>query len=115
MDFFKKVFSKKKKVDNNKIVDYNQSEFDDFVVYFKNEPFKKSVTFISNDIKNIINPNDSTYYKKSFNSLEHFDESKDASISLDDLMDNILKIINNDLIDFTCKYIYLLIIVNSND
>jgi hypothetical protein len=108
MDFIKKVFGKKKKAENNnKIVDFNQSEFDDFVVYSKNEPFKKSVTFISNDIKNIINPNDSTYYRKSFITLENFDESKDASISLDDLMDNILKIINNDLIDFTCKYIYI--------
>ena len=58
------------------------------------------------EFKNLINPNeikDSQFYKKMWENAEEFEELKESIQLFDELWANISKIINNNLIDFTCK------------
>ena len=108
MKTIKNIFGMNKKPEQDNIITYNQSEFDGFLVYSGNEPIKKDNT--QHEIKNIINPNkieDSNYYKKNWDDLEQIEEHKKPDLLFEELMENISKIVNNNLIDFTCKYIYL--------
>ena len=99
---------------NNNIVKYNQHDFDGFLVYSENESIKNDNNnnkeykdFISN-----INPKelkDANFYKKMWENIEEYEELKEARILFEELWKNIYKIINNNIIDFTCKYIYILI------
>ena len=111
-------FNKKNEINkdsNNNMTKYNQSEIDGFLVFSENEPIKNDdknnkvfKDFISN-----INPEelkDSNFYAKMWESLEEFEELKEAKALFEELWLNISKIINNNIIDFTCKYIQIFIL-----
>ena len=109
MKTLKNIFVKNKKSiqEQDNIITYNQSEFNGFLIYSGNEPIKKDNSY--KEIKSIINPNDledSNYYKKTWDDIEQMEEYKDANFLFEELMENISKIINNNLIDFTRKYSY---------
>ena len=112
----KKIFTFNKKSNNinnsdNNIANYNQSEFNDFLVLTENEPFqpfKKQNTFRNSmgnfDLKNIFNTKeskDNNYYKENWKKKEEEYKSNDEKVLFEELWQNISYIINNNLIDFT--------------
>jgi len=95
---------------NNNIVKYNQHDFDGFLVYSENESIKNDNNNNKEykDFINNINPKelkDANFYKKMWENIEEYEELKEARILFEELWKNIYKIINNNIIDFTCKYI----------
>jgi hypothetical protein len=112
MDTLKNIFSFKKKDNNNNnsnnTINYNQSEVDGFLVYSNNESINKDIKKSNSFpiIQNLINPNeikDAQFYKKMWENAEEFDELKESIQLFEELWTNISQIINNNLIDFTCK------------
>ena len=120
MEKLKNIFGLNKKNEinkdsNNNITKYNQSEIDGFLVFSENEPIKNDDKNkkIFNDFINNINPEelkDSNFYAKMWENLEEFEELKEAKVLFEELWLNISKIINNNIIDFTCKYIQIFIL-----
>ena len=119
MEKLKNIFGLNKKNEinkdsNNNITKYNQSEIDGFLVFSENEPIKNDDKNkkIFNDFISNINPEelkDSNFYAKMWENLEEFEELKEAKVLFEELWLNISKIINNNIIDFTCKYIQIFI------
>ena len=106
METLKNIFGIKKP-ENRKysenIIKYNQSEIGGFLVYSENEPIKANS---KKDLNNIINPaelKDADGYKKLWEKFEEYEEKKEAKELLEELWKNISKIINNNIIDFSCK------------
>ena len=117
METLKSIFGLNKKNEINKdsnsnMTKYNQSEIDGFLVFSENEPIKndEKKNMVFNDFINNINPKelkDSNFYEKMWENLEEFEESKEAKVLFEELWLNISKIINNNIMDFTCKYIFI--------
>ena len=106
---------------NNNLVKYNQQDVDGFIVYSENQSIKNDNNNNKEykDFINNINPKelkDANFYKKLWENIEEFEELKEARTLFEELWKNIYKIINNNIIDFTCKYIniYNLIFLISN-
>ena len=105
---------------NNNVVKYNQQDVDGFIVYSENQSIKNDNNNNKEykDFINNINPKelkDANFYKKIWENIEEFEELKEARTLFEELWKNIYKIINNNIIDFTCKYKYInLIFLNSN-
>ena len=95
---------------NNNVVKYNQQDVDGFIVYSENHSIKNDNNNNKEykDFINNINPKelkDANFYKKIWENIEEFEELKEARTLFEELWKNIYKIINNNIIDFTCKYI----------
>ena len=95
---------------NNNVVKYNQQDVDGFIVYSENQSIKNDNNNNKEykDFINNINPKelkDANFYKKLWENIEEFEELKEARTLFEELWKNIYKIINNNIIDFTCKYI----------
>ena len=95
---------------NNNVVKYNQQDVDGFIVYSENQSIKNDNNNNKEykDFINNINPKelkDANFYKKIWENIEEFEELKEARTLFEELWKNIYKIINNNIIDFTCKYI----------
>jgi hypothetical protein len=95
---------------NNNLVKYNQQDVDGFIVYSENQSIKNDNNNNKEykDFINNINPKelkDANFYKKIWENIEEFEELKEARTLFEELWKNIYKIINNNIIDFTCKYI----------
>ena len=105
---------------NNNVVKYNQQDVDGFIVYSENQSIKNDNNNNKEykDFINNINPKelkDANFYKKIWENIEEFEELKEARTLFEELWKNIYKIINNNIIDFIYKYIYInLIFLNSN-
>jgi hypothetical protein len=108
MKTLKNIFGKNKKNEkynsNNNIIKYNQSEVEGFLVYSENEPIRNDS---KKEFKDFINPydiKDANYYKKMWENVEKSEEQKEAKELFEELWANISKLINNNIIDFSCKY-----------
>lgn len=108
MEKIKNIFGLGKKVNKN-IINYNQKEVEGFLVVSENKPIKNGA---KNELKNIniINPNElkeANYYKEKWKDFEQLEEKKETKELFEELWENITKIINNNLIDFSRKFIYI--------
>lgn len=99
MEIIKNIIGLFKKEENNtdkNLINYNQNEIKDEPI--KNEAKKEF---------NIINPKElkeANYYKERWNELE---EIKDVKELFEGLLENIIKIINHNLIDFSRKFKFI--------
>ena len=95
---------KKEKSNSDNIIKYNQSKVEGILVYSENEPIKNAPIKGFEDFINPYAIKDANYYQKMWEDIEQFEEYKQAKELFEEIWKHLSKTINNNIIDFSCKY-----------
>ena len=82
------------------ILNYNESEIDGFQVFTPNEPLGKDKLKL-NEVINPFELKNSNDFVKSWKTLEEIEDLKEEKELFEELWDNIIKLNNNNIIDYT--------------